>query len=111
MDGSRLVLVFENLLINAVQHSVRGGQVHLSAVMEGDGATITIRDHGPGFRPEDLSRVFQPFFTRRRGGTGLGLSIVQRIVDEHGGTVHARNHESGGAELRVHLPLYHPLSE
>ncbi len=111
MDGSRLVLVFENLLINAVQHSRQGEQIHLSARTEGDDAIISVRDHGPGFRPDDLPKVFQPFFTRRRGGTGLGLSIVQRILDEHGGTVHARNHESGGAELRVHLPLYHQISE
>jgi signal transduction histidine kinase len=111
MDGSRLILVFENLLINALQHSRKGEQVHLSARTEGDAAVISVRDHGPGFNPDDLPRVFQPFFTRRRGGTGLGLSIVQRIVDEHGGTVNARNHESGGAELRVQLPLYHQDSE
>ena len=65
-----------------------------------------VRDQGPGFDPVDLPRVFQPFFTRRRGGTGLGLSIVQRIVDEHGGTIAARNADGGGAIVTMRFPVY-----
>lgn len=106
MDASRLVLVFENMLANAVQHSRAGDRVEISMRRDGELLIVAVRDHGAGFQPADLARVFQPFFTRRRGGTGLGLSIVQRIVDEHGGTVAATNAETGGAVVLVQLPVY-----
>lgn len=106
MDAARLVLVFENLLANAVQHSRNGDRIHVKARRDGDGLEVAVRDQGPGFAPSDLPRVFQPFYTRRRGGTGLGLSIVQRIVDEHGGIVTASNADQGGAVVLVRLPTY-----
>ena len=109
MDASRLVLVFENMLVNAIQHSSIGGTVRIAAERVEGGVEIAVRDAGPGFHPVDLPRIFQPFYTRRRGGTGLGLSIVQRIVDEHGGTVTASNaaEPHGGAVIVVRLPAYH----
>ncbi|HEX8255925.1 MAG TPA: ATP-binding protein [Thermoanaerobaculia bacterium] len=110
MDQLRLALVFENLLLNAVQHSERGDVITVDAQRSGADIEIAVRDQGPGFKPDELTRVFQPFFTRRRGGTGLGLSIVQRIVDEHGGTVAATNGPKGGAVVLVRLPAYRPKS-
>lgn len=108
MDGSRLVLVFENLIDNALQHSPRGGTVRLEARRDDGAIEVIVSDQGPGIAPADLPRIFEPFFTRRRGGSGLGLSIVQRIIDEHGGTVTAQNADSGGAIVRVRLPVYQP---
>jgi signal transduction histidine kinase len=106
MDSARLVQVFENLIMNAVQHSQPGGCVTISFASDANEIEYSVRDRGPGFREDDLPRIFQPFFTRRRGGTGLGLAIVQRITDEHGGTATAENHRDGGAVVRVKLPLY-----
>ncbi len=106
MDGARLVQVFENLLMNAIQHSPRGNRVTIASSSDANEVEYSVRDHGPGFRAEDLPRVFQPFFTRRRGGTGLGLAIVQRITDEHGGIVTAESHPAGGAVVHVKIPLY-----
>lgn len=105
MDERRLVHVYENLITNAIQHSPRGGIVTVTANVSGNEIGSCVRDHGEGFAAADLSRVFQPFFTRRRGGTGLGLSIVQRIVEEHGGKVDAQNAENGGARVCVRFPL------
>jgi PAS domain S-box-containing protein len=108
MDRHRLVQLFENLVENAVQHSPADGTVAVDAtVVTDDGRTwieCRVTDHGPGFPGDDLRKVFEPFFTRRRGGTGLGLSIVQRIVQEHGGRIEARNRDGGGAMMIVRLP-------
>ncbi len=108
MDRRRLAQVVRNLVENALQHSSPGAVVTVEArQLHDDGRPViecTVRDRGPGFRPEDLPRIFEPFFTRRRGGTGLGLSIAQRIVEEHGGRISAANHPEGGAVFTVRLP-------
>jgi len=106
-DRKRLVQVFLNLIDNAVQYAPRESHVRLSASLEEETGMVSCRvtDSGPGFGMEDLSHVFEPFFTRRRGGTGLGLSIAQRIVEDHRGRIEARNAEGGGAVVEVLLPL------
>lgn len=109
MDQSRLRQVFENLIDNAVQHSETGGTVRISgAVADHAGrqwVECHVDDEGPGFPPQTLDRVFEPFFTQREGGTGLGLSIVQRIVEEHSGKVSAANRPEGGGRIQVLFPL------
>ena len=108
MDRGRLALVFRNLVENALHHSPAGGTVTVEAAQScdacGPALDCRVRDCGPGFREEDLPRIFEPFFTRRRGGTGLGLSIAQRIVHGHGGSISAFNHPEGGAVVGVRLP-------
>jgi signal transduction histidine kinase len=108
MDPNRLVHVFENLITNAIQHSPKGSVVIVTGRTAADRKQIecTVRDHGPGFMPGDLTRIFQAFFTRRRGGTGLGLSIVQRITEEHGGRIAAENDPARGAVVRITFPYY-----
>lgn len=109
MDRLKLVQVFQNLLDNAIEFSAPDSSVVICARRadrEGKPqAAISVLDRGRGFHPADLGRIFEPFFTRRRGGTGLGLSIVQRIVDEHAGTIEAANRDDGGARMTVFLPL------
>ncbi len=110
MDGTRLLLAFQNVLENAIEHSPQGGIIRVAAkeIRENGHrwAHCTIQDSGPGFRKDDLPRVFEPFFTRRRNGTGLGLSIAQRIIEDHRGWISADNRPEGGAVISVTCPLY-----
>ena len=104
----RLLIAVQNLIQNAIQHTPKGGEVMVEVEeFESAGglwARCRFLDSGTGFKAEDFSRIFEPFFTRRRGGTGLGLSIVQRIVEEHGGRVAAGNRPEGGAVMTLELP-------
>lgn len=77
---------------------VRGDQTH-------DAAHVVIEDNGPGFTPEYLGKLFQPFATTKANGTGLGLAIVQKVIVSHNGLITAANRPEGGAHFRIRLPL------
>jgi two-component system, OmpR family, sensor histidine kinase MprB len=90
-----------NLLDNAAKWSPQGATVEVE-LRDGE---LTVRDHGPGFTPEDLPHVFDRFYrspgARSMPGSGLGLAIVKQVVEGHGGYVSARNSPGGGAVLRA----------
>ncbi|HEY9530541.1 MAG TPA: ATP-binding protein [Burkholderiales bacterium] len=101
--------VIFNLLQNAAQAMCGKGRIEAHAVPMPEGRIrLTVRDTGPGIRPEHLERVFEPFFTTKPPdqGTGLGLAISNQIVHELGGTMRAANHAEGGACMEVLLPRY-----
>ena len=66
---------------------------------------IRVSDNGPGIPSDVIDQVFDPFFTTRAAGTGLGLAVLASVVQRHGGTVHATNRESGGAQFTILLPV------
>ncbi len=100
-----------NLLENALRYGEHGIEVAAS-VVDDEHATyvaISVLDRGPGLNPDDLQRIFNPFFRgdQARGGqgAGLGLAIVQRIAAQHGGNVELHNRAGGGLEASVRLPV------
>jgi signal transduction histidine kinase/ActR/RegA family two-component response regulator len=85
------------------------GEIVITTRLEGepDRILVDVADNGSGLKEEDLTRVFDPFFTTREvgQGTGLGLSVCYGIIQEHGGNITARNRTTGGAEFTVELPV------
>jgi PAS domain S-box-containing protein len=109
IDRRRLSKVFVNLIENAIQHSPQKGSVTVEARRINDGnnewVQCAIKDSGAGISAEDLSKIFEPFFSKRRGGTGLGLAIAHRIMQEHGGKLIAGNNPEGGACMIARFPI------
>src|SRR5215218_5002231 len=109
IDRRRLSKVFVNLIENAIQHSPQKSSVTIETARINDGnhdwVQCAIRDSGAGIPAEDLSKIFEPFFSKRRGGTGLGLAIAQRIMQEHGGKLLAGNNPEGGACMIARFPI------
>ena len=109
IDRRRLSKVFVNLIENAIQHSPNGGTVRIEAFRvsesQQDWVECAIRDQGPGILDQDLPKIFEPFFSKRRGGTGLGLAIAQRIMQEHGGKLIAGNNPDVGACMVARFPV------
>ncbi len=107
-DGGRLKQVFLNLVQNAVQASAQGSQVHISVGQNGEEALVEVRDAGCGINPEDLDRIYFPFYTTKRSGTGLGLAISRKNVRAHGGRISVQSRPEAGSTFTVHLPLNGP---
>jgi signal transduction histidine kinase/DNA-binding response OmpR family regulator len=110
-DEARLAQVLSNLLNNAAKYTVAGGSIWISAKREGDQVVFRVRDTGTGIPPEMLPKIFDLFtqvdqsIDRSQGGLGIGLTLVQRLVEMHGGSVHAASDGPGrGSEFTVRLP-------
>ncbi len=105
-DLEQMRLVILNLLLNAIEAVPHRGSIIIN--VKRDEALyqlmITVQDNGHGIPPEDLERIFEPYFTKRPGGTGLGLALARRIVEEHEGKIKATNHPDGGAQFEITLP-------
>ena len=107
---SLLSSALDNVIRNAIHHARRRVEVELSRTAEQ--GLIVVRDDGPGVPPDELPRMFEPFFTgsndQRASGAGVGLAIARRAIELHGGSISAFNRESGGLEVRIELPLTQP---
>jgi two-component system sensor histidine kinase HydH len=105
LDPEKIRQVLINLLENALEASERGAEVHLTASGEDQNLKIEVTDHGSGIIPENLNRVFLPFFTTKPKGTGLGLAVSHRIVEEHGGEISLQSTPEKGTTFSLKIPL------
>jgi signal transduction histidine kinase len=107
-NGNDLRRVSLNLLDNAIKFSPERGRIAIAAVRQEHYAVLSVSDDGPGVEPQELSRVFDPFYRSRHSngaGSGLGLALCREIVRVHGGDIRAANREGGGCEIQIRLPL------
>jgi PAS domain S-box-containing protein len=109
----KLQQVFLNLFLNARDAMPRGGWLTIATREEDNGAVIEVADTGSGIPPEQLSRIYDPFFTTKEigKGTGLGLSISYGIVQEHGGALNCESTVGQGTRFTLSLPVLSARSE
>ena len=116
-DEDLLYRVAANLILNAVQAAIPGRKTTVRVQVSNESkeclpyrvdinrpVLLRVTDDGPGILDEDLNRIFDPFFSKRRGGSGLGLAIVHRAVQEHNGTVTVTSNTQEGTDFVVCLP-------
>jgi signal transduction histidine kinase len=85
--------------------------ITISSENSGQNARIEVTDTGHGIAPEDISKVFEPYFSTKDTGTGLGLAIVKKAVDDHGGTISVKSKQGVGTTFTITLPITAPNDE
>ena len=94
-----------NLMLNALQAMPEGGELILGASQDEDRACIDVIDTGKGIPPEAIGKIFQAYYSTKKGGTGLGLAMAQRIVHEHGGLIDVKSEPGKGTNFTLRLPI------
>jgi two-component system sensor histidine kinase HydH len=105
VDPDRINQVFLNLYLNAIESMKNGGSLNVWLLKneEKDGIEIRVRDTGTGISQEDLTHIFDPYFTTRASGTGLGLAIVHNIIEAHEGEIKVDSVLSQGTTISILL--------
>ena len=105
-DEKHIGQVFINLIMNAVQAMPDGGKLSIRTKNEAlhQRILITFEDTGIGIEPNDLKRIFDPFFSRKSKGIGLGLTVTKRIVEDHYGQIQVNSENGNGTQVHIHLP-------
>jgi two-component system sensor histidine kinase HydH len=111
-DGVHLQQALVGILENAIDASARGAVIEIATATTrldgGPAVCFTIRDEGRGIPPDQLTRVFEPFFTTRPRGTGVGLSVARKVVERHGGRVDIESRPDVGTAVTIVLPVAGP---
>jgi two-component system sensor histidine kinase HydH len=107
VDRDQISQVFLNLLLNAIESMDGGGEIRLALRRYGPPPAVlaAIADTGAGIPADDLEKVFEPFFSRKRKGSGLGLAIVHQIIESHRGEIRVESRQGKGTTFRIKLPV------
>lgn len=108
-DADALDRVLKNLISNALKYSPAGSCVRIRARRESGAVAVEVEDEGPGVAPDDLVRIFEPYYrspstARLERGTGLGLAVVKSLVEAHGGTIRAERAAGRGTRMTFVIP-------
>ncbi len=107
VDTSMMRQVMHNIFKNAAEAAEIDSMptVTIQTEIQDGLACLTVCNNGKGFSPHVLAHAFEPYVTDKKNGTGLGLAVVKKIVDEHQGRIVLSNHDSGGAQVQIALPI------
>ncbi len=106
-DPVQLIVAMRSLCQNALEALGHGGRIEISVIRDGDEASITVSDDGPGISTQQRQHIFEPFYSARQAGRGLGMGLSKcwRIVTQHGGRIVVGNRAGPGAVFTIRLPL------
>lgn len=105
-DKEKLVIALLNIMVNAIEAiSGKDGKLTINASAHGENVHLSITDNGKGIPPQDLSKLFEPFFTSKPGGTGLGLTATYTIISKHDGSLKVTSVVDKGTSFLITLPL------
>lgn len=107
VDSDQITQALLNIFLNAMESMDHGGELRVDTKSRNEkgGVEIWISDTGPGIPQENLSRIFDPFFSTKKKGTGLGLAITAKIVEAHEGEITVESKEGKGTTVKVYLPF------
>lgn len=105
IDIDKMKSCFLNLINNAADSMVKGGLLKISIIPQNGFVIYLFEDTGEGIEPEDLPKIYEPYFTTKKTGTGIGLAIAKRVVDAHGGEINIESNPGEGTKVRVAIPM------
>jgi two-component system, sporulation sensor kinase E len=105
IDRDQMKQAFYNVIKNAFQAMKTGGILHVRSWQSQLYVSVSFNDTGGGISQDQMSKLFQPYYTTKSSGSGLGLLIVRRIVREHGGEIEIESNEGKGMRVTIHLPF------
>jgi signal transduction histidine kinase len=105
LDKDQIKQAFFNIIKNALQAMPDGGLLRITAAASDRFLAVAFRDNGSGISPEDISHIFEPYYTTKSDGSGIGLMIVQRIIQDHGGRMDVHSEPGVGTTFTMFLPL------
>lgn len=105
-DRAKIKIVLRNIFTNAIESLDKKGIISIELHEKRDSVWLKISDTGKGVKPEDLDKIFEPYFSTKKEGTGLGLPIARKVISDHGGDIQAHINRNQGMSFTITLPKH-----